>query len=96
MTALYHPTHVIDARTRAVATVARVASGAGALMRAIVNRRQVNRLGDLSDHQLADIGLKRSDLVVAMRTPFGIDPTVRLSELANERYTIEDGARRVC
>lgn len=94
MTALDHRTHAIAAETRTVAAVTRVASGLRAFLRALVNRREVNRLGNLSDHELADIGLLRTDLIVAMRAPLGVDPTVELSALANERYSTEDGARR--
>ena len=93
--ALDHPTHAIDDRTRAVATVVRVASGFRTLLRTVVNRRKGNGLYDLSDHQLADIGLTRTDLVVAMRSPLGVDPTAELSRFACERYSIEDAARRV-
>lgn len=96
MTALdHHTTLAIDARTRAVAAVARVAGGFGAMLRAIVNRRQIDRLADLSDHELADIGLRRTDLIVASRLPFGVDPTARLSIFAHERTTIGNAARRV-
>ena len=93
MTALDHPTHAIDAGTRAVAVVTRVASGIRSFLRAIFNRGEAVRLHDLSDHQLADIGLTRTDLVVAMRAPFGVDPTVELAALANERIRAEDCAR---
>ena len=96
MTALDHHTHAIAAERRMVAAVSRVANGFRALLRALINRREVNRLGDLSDHELADIGLMRTDLVVAMRSPMSIDPTARLSDIARERYLTEDGARRVC
>ena len=96
MTALDHTTHAIDAQTRAVAAVTRVANGLGALFRIFVNRREMNRLADLSDRELADIGLMRTDLLVAARAPLGGDPTVERRELVNERITAEDGARRVC
>lgn len=95
--ALDHPTLAIDARPRAVAAVVRVAGGLRSFLRAIVNRREVNRLCHLSDHELADIGLTRTDLVVVMRGPIGVDPTVQLSQFAYERHSIsiEDAARRV-
>lgn len=96
MTALDHRTHAIAADTRTVAAVARVTSGFRAFLRALRNRRALNRLGDLSDHELADIGLLRSDLIVAMRAPLGVDPTARLNDYARQRCISEDGARRVC
>jgi uncharacterized protein YjiS (DUF1127 family) len=96
MTALDHHTHAIAAGRRTVAAVSRVSNGLRALLRSLLNRREVNRLGSLSDHELADIGLMRTDLVVAMRAPVGVDPTARLSAIVRERYLIEDGARRTC
>lgn len=96
MTALDHHTPAIAAATRTAAAVARVVNGFSSLFRALKNRRQVNRLGHLSDRELADIGLMRTDLIVAMRSPIGIDPTQRLSDFARERCAAEDGARRVC
>jgi len=95
MTALDHQTHVHAAGFTAAAVVARVGMWLRQLSRAVKNRRQVNRLGYLSDHELADIGLTRTDLAVVMRAPFGVDPTAQLSALTQERYSIEDGARRV-
>ncbi|PBB16485.1 DUF1127 domain-containing protein [Mesorhizobium sp. WSM4313] len=60
------------------------------------NRRAFYRLGEMSDAELADIGLTRSDLHVAVAVPFGRDPTVKLRAIASERAdTIEDLARRV-
>jgi hypothetical protein len=47
----------------------------------------------MTDIELADIGLTRTDLHVALRSPLGIDPTVRLGSLASIR---EDTARQVC
>jgi hypothetical protein len=47
----------------------------------------------MTDVELADIGLTRTDLHVAVRSPLGVDPTIRLGSLAAGR---EDAARRVC
>jgi hypothetical protein len=50
----------------------------------------------MSDAELADIGLTRADLHVAVAIPFGRDPTVKLRAIASERAdTIEDLARQV-
>ncbi len=72
---------------------------AGALLdayRAWKNRRAFYRLGEMSDAELADIGLTRADLHVAIDGPFGLDPTVRLREIASDRVeTVEDLARKV-
>lgn len=96
MTALDHRTPAIDAGTRTLAAVARVADGLRSFFRAISNRSEVSRLSELSDHQLADIGLRRGDLIVALRAPIDVDPTVRLDSIARERFAIEAAARRTC
>jgi uncharacterized protein YjiS (DUF1127 family) len=81
---------------RTARTVARLMRGVAALYRAYKNRRAFYRLGELSDAELADIGLSRSDLHVAFSVPLSVDPTVRLRVLADERiHAIEDCARRV-
>ncbi|MBP1850503.1 DUF1127 domain-containing protein [Rhizobium halophytocola] len=52
----------------------------------IVNRRAAQRLCDLDDHALADIGLTRSDLdSVFARAGLIGDPTVDLARLARHR-----------
>lgn len=53
--------------------------------RAYRNRRAIYHLGDLTDTELADIGLRRTDLHVAYRAPFGVDPTERLGFIAEAR-----------
>lgn len=96
MTALDHATHVIDAPVRAVTTQERVANGLRAVLRAFLNRRHMTQLANLSDHELADIGLRRSDVSLAMISPLNVDPTAQLSALAGERRRIENAARHVC
>ncbi|ESY25905.1 MULTISPECIES: DUF1127 domain-containing protein [unclassified Mesorhizobium] len=60
------------------------------------NRRAFYRLGEMSDAELADIGLTRADLHVAIDVPFGADPTVKLRAIAIDRAdTIEDLARQI-
>jgi uncharacterized protein YjiS (DUF1127 family) len=81
------------ARQAAPKRVIRVAAD---LYRAWQNRRAFYRLGELSDLELADIGLTRSDLHVAVDAPFGSDPTVRLRSITEDRFDmIENLARRV-
>ena len=78
----------------AVAT--RLANAIADAWRAWKNRRAFYRLGEMSDAELADIGLTRADLHVAVAIPFGRDPTVKLRAIASERAdTIEDLARQV-
>ncbi|RVD27600.1 DUF1127 domain-containing protein [Mesorhizobium sp. M4B.F.Ca.ET.017.02.2.1] len=78
----------------AVAT--RVLNAVADAYRAWKNRREFYRLGEMSDAGLADIGLTRADLHVAVAVPFGRDPTVKLRAIASDRVdTIEDLARKV-
>lgn len=78
------------------AVAMRVANTVFNFYRAWKNRRAFYRLGEMSDAELADIGLTRADLHVAIDVPFGSDPTVRLRSIAIERAeTIEDLARKV-
>ncbi|TGQ87852.1 DUF1127 domain-containing protein [Mesorhizobium sp. M8A.F.Ca.ET.208.01.1.1] len=75
---------------------ARVVNTAFNIYRAWKNRRAFYRLGEMSDAELADIGLTRADLHVAIDVPFGRDPTAILREIASDRVeTIEDIARKV-
>jgi len=50
-----------------------------ALVRMLLNRRTAGKLHQLSDHQLADIGLTRDDLRSAFAVPFTADPTAELA-----------------
>ena len=55
------------------------------LYRAWRNRRDFYRLGAMTDAELKDIGLTRSDLYFASTSPFGLDPTTRLREIVQAR-----------
>ncbi|MBZ9674435.1 DUF1127 domain-containing protein [Mesorhizobium sp. ES1-1] len=78
------------------AVAVRVANTVFNIYRAWKNRRAFYRLGEMSDAELADIGLTRGDLHVAVDVPFGRDPTVVLRQIASDRVeTIQDIARRV-
>ncbi|MBB3944886.1 uncharacterized protein YjiS (DUF1127 family) [Rhizobium skierniewicense] len=69
-----------------IATFEQVVAGAGkgfvTFLRRIANRMAANRLLDMDDHQLADIGLTRSDLKTALDTGLLDDPTTRLARCA--------------
>lgn len=61
------------------------------------NRRAFYRLGELSDAELADIGLTRADLHVAIGHPLAADPTAALSVIVRRRSEAEEtAARQVC
>jgi uncharacterized protein YjiS (DUF1127 family) len=49
------------------------------------NRRQLYRLGALTDTELKDIGLTRTDLFMARAEPLGTDPTLYLRAIAASR-----------
>ena len=95
MTTFDHATETMHAATRP-AFSARVVTAVSNFLRAWKNRRAFYRLGEMSDAELADIGLTRSDLSVAIDLPFGTDPTAHLGTVAQARIDrIEDVARRV-
>ena len=76
--------------------VARAVSAVSNFLRAWKNRREFYHLGQMSDTELADIGLTRSDLSVAIDLPFGSDPTSHLGSVAEARLReIETMARQV-
>jgi uncharacterized protein YjiS (DUF1127 family) len=78
------------------AVAMRVANAISNAYQAWKNRRAFYRLGEMSDSELADIGLTRADLHVAIDVPFGRDPTERLRAIVVDRAdTIEDLARKV-
>ncbi|MEP0697924.1 MAG: DUF1127 domain-containing protein [Nitratireductor sp.] len=85
------------ARPRVVAaTLLRFADQVALWFRAWNNRREIYRLGEMTDAQLADIGLVRGDLHVAYHAPGGVDPTSVLGTMAQaRRRQIEEGARLV-
>lgn len=93
--ALNHSPIVIAATARWIADAGRVARGLRAFLRALLHRREVERLATLTDRELADIGLFRADLVVVSRSSLGVDPTAQLTSLVHERFRIEEAARRV-
>lgn len=84
MTTLDDTTLPLTGTTRAVLFV-RAKQAVVNFARAIKNRREIYRLGAMTDTELADIGLTRGDLHVAVRSPFGADPTAALGAIAAAR-----------
>lgn len=88
--------HVVSGLPSA-ALLGRVAVLVSATLRALRNRREVSRLGELSDRELADIGLTRIDLAAVSRLPLAVDPTRHLAPLVEARARAEErAARSVC
>jgi len=88
-------THAAEAMHRPARLVARVVKALHAIATSWKNRRDFYRLGEMSDTELADIGLRRSDLNVVVDLPFGRDPTIYLGSIAEaRRREIEAAARQ--
>lgn len=69
-----------------LAHAARALGGAGARIReALGNRWTAKALFEFSDHELADIGLRRADLYCAFAAPVATDPTSELARIAQGR-----------
>lgn len=78
-----------------IAAARRVSGVAAAFYRDWNNRRQFRRLKEMSDWELADIGLTRDDLRAAWNRRPDVDPTAHLAMLKNRRDALEDAAGRV-
>jgi uncharacterized protein YjiS (DUF1127 family) len=72
-------------RPLALNLVSIAAAKVASLFHAIRNRREMYHLGQMSDVELADIGLRRGDLFAVAEAPVTIDPTGRLSAIAAVR-----------
>jgi uncharacterized protein YjiS (DUF1127 family) len=93
MTALESTVHANAAPSRVSALAMRVTGLVRRFVRHLANRRHARELMELSDHQLADIGLTRADLAIARRTSFASDPTQCLAEIARQRGQVDDYVR---
>ncbi|MGV1907231.1 DUF1127 domain-containing protein [Agrobacterium cavarae] len=71
----------ISLETRWTMAIDRVAK----LARSIMNRLAVNKLTEMTDQQLADIGLVRSDVTKALEIGLLDDPTLQLARAAKMR-----------
>ena len=85
-------TAVVDT---AAAAVEKAGTMLNATLNAWLNRRELYRLGEMSDRELHDIGLTRSDLFVARNVPASVDPTARLGALADVNRN-KSAARELC
>ena len=83
--AAIHATQTMHEAARSASAAASIVNALANFLRAWKNRREFYRLGEMSDAELADIGLTRSDLTVAIDLPFGSDPTAHLGSLAEAR-----------
>jgi len=57
----------------------------GRLWRALTHRREVRQLLELTDRELQDIGLVRSDVIGALAEPMAADPSTVLLVRSVER-----------
>ena len=76
---------ILATRRPASSLFARVRNAAYKLVRAWQNRRMVNRLNELDDHQLYDMGLCRSDVQDVRSASFFTDAGLHLTIVARER-----------
>ena len=74
-----------SSRPLALNLVSFLTAKVAALFRAVRNRREMYHLGQMSDVELADIGLRRGDLFALAEVPLAVDPTGRLSAIAASR-----------
>ena len=77
----------------ALSLAAGLVAKTNAFFRAFINRRAIYHLGEMSDVELADIGLRRGDLFAVSEFPLTVDPTGRLGDIAANRIR-KDAARR--
>lgn len=54
----------------------------GIVAKLLVNRWMAKQLCDFTEHELADIGLSRSDVRVALDGPLYADPSLKLAAIA--------------
>jgi uncharacterized protein YjiS (DUF1127 family) len=95
MATIAHARETVHA-TRPETTTSRIVNAVSNFLRAWKNRREFYHLGQMSDAELADIGLTRSDLTVVVDLPLGSDPTAHLGALAEARLReVEVMARQV-
>ncbi len=59
-----------------------------AIVKALIHRREVMRLGELDERALKDIGLVRSDLDGALSVSWLSDPSLILAERSSARHSI--------
>jgi uncharacterized protein YjiS (DUF1127 family) len=96
MATIAHTGQTVHAARPTATLVARAVNAVSNFLRAWKNRREFYHLGQMSDSELADIGLTRTDLTVAVDLPFGSDPTAHLGALAEARLReVEAMARQV-
>lgn len=76
---------ILAARRPAPSLLVRVRNTAIKFVRVWQNRRVINRLNELDDHQLLDMGLRRSDVREVMTSSFFSDAGLHLTIAARER-----------
>jgi uncharacterized protein YjiS (DUF1127 family) len=72
----------VNARPSLSVRLRRAARALAETVRALANRWLAKDLCDLSDYELADIGLTRADLARAFDLPLASDPSRHLNEVA--------------
>lgn len=88
LTLRHHDEHLIKGRK-----AAGHATWLQRTLRLFENRLALMRLLKQDDRLLRDIGIDRYDIEVALRSPFWVDPTLRLAEMAETRRKAKQWAR---
>ena len=76
---------ILATRRPAPSVFARVSNAAAKLFRALQNRRVINRLNELDDHQLFDMGLCRNDVQDVRAASYFTDAGLHLTIASRER-----------
>ena len=86
MTIIARPTTTSHAATGRIVGGARIlATATRAIVKTFVNRRRVQRLADLPDYMLKDIGLRHDDISLALGANWREDPSYKLALIAARR-----------
>ncbi|WAP70397.1 DUF1127 domain-containing protein [Jiella pelagia] len=85
MTITARQTTTHSAAGRLVAGTRVFATAARAIVKTMINRRQVHRLADMPDYVLKDIGIRRDDISVALGAEWREDPSYKLALIAAQR-----------
>ncbi|CAN0594418.1 unnamed protein product [Laminaria digitata] len=88
-------THHASAHTNRAAWIGRLRCMVVGLVKTWQNHRALSRLSELTDRELSDIGVTRSDLHLAAGSRWQDDPTRRLASLACVRAQERERAQRM-
>ena len=68
----------VSPHSRKLSFAGNIISAFHSLRTSLRNRSEVSALAEMTDHQLADIGLTRADVLTALAAPLSCDPATTL------------------